>query len=168
MEVNRLPEPSFEDIALSKKYTVTPATKLQVSEGIDYVLGGIYRSSQKEVKMLFAVKRKKSKKKSRYLDRWTWIEYKNSSTKDGWIYGPAHFIAFERSKDFIIVNRKVLLDFLNSSNCKVQWDLPFVKEPKLAKYRVFFNKNTGCKIAQILSKDILGLTGVQVWKKTLI
>ena len=165
MELSHVPEPSFEDVALSKKYTVSAANKAQVAEGIDFILGGIYKSSNKEVKMLFALKRKKNKKKSRYMDRWTWIEYKNSKTRPGWIYGPVHFLAFERSNDFVVVSRKVLLDFLNSSKCKVQWDQPFVKEPKLAKYRVFQNKNTGCQIAQILTKDIISLEGAQVWKK---
>lgn len=165
MELSKVPEPSFEDVALSKKYTVQAASKAQVADGIDFILGGIYKASQKEVKMLFSLKRKKNKKRSRYMDRWTWIEYKNSKTRPGWIYGPAHFIAFERSNDFVVVSRKVLLDFLNSSKCKVQWDQPFVKEPKLAKYRIFQNANTGCQIAQILTKDIIALEGAQIWNK---
>ena len=115
--------------------------------------------------MLFAVKRKKSKQKSKYYDRWIWIEYKNSQGKAGWIYGPAHFIAFERSYDYVIINRKVLLEYLNSKKCKVRWDMPFVQEPKLAKYRLFSNKPSGFQISQILTKDILALEGVAVWKK---
>lgn len=160
-----MPDISFVELAEKRKYKIFPASKEQVKNGIDFEVGGVYKETNREVKMLFAVKRKKTKKKSRYLDRWTWIEYKNSSRKDGWIYGPAHFIAFERSNDFIIINRKVLLEFLNSSKCKVKWDMPFVKEPKDAKYRVYQNNTTGCQIAQILSKDLLGLEGSQVWKK---
>ncbi len=165
MEMEQSPDPSFLELAERRKYKVIPASREQVESGIDFVVKGVYRSTNKEVTMLFSVKRKKTKKKSRYLDRWTWIEYKNSFSKDGWIYGPAHFIAFERSKDFIIVSRKALLDFLTSSKCKVKWDLPFVKEPKDAKYRVYQNNNTGCQISQILSKDLLKLEGAQIWKK---
>ena len=165
MEIENIPEISFQDLAEQRKYKVFPASKDQVRSGIDFVVKGVYRKPQREVTMLFAVKRKKTKKKSRYLDRWTWIEYKNSSTKEGWIYGPAHFIAFERSNDYIVVSRKALLSFLNSAKCKVKWDMPFVKEPKDAKYRVYQNNSTGCQIAQILSKDLITLEGAQVWKK---
>ena len=115
--------------------------------------------------MLFAVKRKKNKKKNRYLDRWTWIEYRNTSKEAGWVYGPAHFIAFERSYDYIIVNRKVLLEYLNSKKCKVRWDMPFVSQAKEAKYRIYQNSKNGAQICQILSKDILALQGAVIWKK---
>jgi len=165
MELESFPDVSFVDLAEKRKYKVSPASRDQVRDGIDFEVKGVYKETNREVKMLFAVKRKKTKKKSRYLDRWTWIEYKNSVRKDGWIYGPAHFIAFERSNDFVIVSRKILLEFLNSSKCKVKWDMPFVKEPKDAKYRVYQNNNTGCQIAQILTKDLLSLEGSQVWKK---
>lgn len=165
MEIESIPEISFQDLAEQRKYKVFSASREQVSDGIDYIVKGVYKEPQREVTMLFAVKRRKTTKKSRYLDRWTWIEYKNRVNKDGWIYGAAHFIAFERSNDFIVVNRKALLSFLNSSKCKVKWDMPFVKEPKDAKYRVFQNNTTGCQIAQILSKDIMALEGAQVWKK---
>ena len=155
MDIEELPEVSFVDLAEEKKYKVFPASRDQVRQGIDFEVFGVYKDTNREVKMLFAVKRKKNTKKSRYMDRWTWIEYKNSVRKDGWIYGPAHFIAFERSRDFVVVSRKTLLEFLNSSKCKVKWDMPFVKEPKDAKYRIYQNN----------SKDLITLKGSQIWKK---
>lgn len=156
---------SFFDLAIRKKYLVERASKEDIHRGIDFYVKGKYKHLNKEVKMLFAVKRKKSKKKNRYLDRWTWVEYKNTSQKPGWIYGPAHFIAFERSNDYIIINRKVLLEYLNGKKSKVRWDMPFVAEPKEAKYRIYQNPRNGAQICQILSKDILSLEGASVWKK---
>ena len=165
MESQEIAEPTFYDLAIARNYLVERADKDDVKRGIDFYVQGKYKSTNKEVKMLFAVKRKKSKQKSKYYDRWTWVEYKNSRGEEGWIYGPAHFIAFERSFDYVIINRKVLLDYLNSKKCKVRLDMPFVPEPKLAKYRIFANKPSGFQISQILTKDILALEGAAVWKK---
>ncbi|SVC84013.1 uncharacterized protein METZ01_LOCUS336867, partial [marine metagenome] len=126
---------------------------------------GIYRDTNKEVNMLIAVKRKKSPKPSKYLDRWTWIEFKGTGAVDGWLYGIAHFIAFERSNDYIVVSRKSLLQYINSSKCRIRWDLPFVPTPREAKYRIYQNPKTRCQITQILSKDITKLEGAQIWEK---
>ena len=165
MEIESLDSYTFPELAKMRNYIVTQAGKDLVQKGIDFHLKGVYRNPTREVNLLFAVKRKKIRSKSKYADRWTWIEYKKSPKQDGWIYGPAHFIAFERSEDFIIVNHKVLLGFLISNKCRVRWDLPFVSSPKEAKYKIYANPRSGAKITQILSKDILKLEGVQVWKK---
>lgn len=165
MEIELIENYNFPELAQLRKYIVLPASKDLVARGIDYHLKGVYKNPRREVNLLFAVKRKKSKTKSKYTDRWTWIEYKKNPKEDGWIYGPAHFIAFERSDDFIIINRKVLLEFLVSPKCRVRWDMPFVKSPKEAKYKIYANPRTGSKISQILSKDIMKLEGVQIWKK---
>tara|TARA_B100000676_G_C17529670_1_gene556997 strand:- start:104 stop:601 length:498 start_codon:yes stop_codon:yes gene_type:complete len=157
---------TFPELARKKGYIVKDVDKALSKNGIDFHVQGIYRKTKKEVNMLFAVKRRKSKKKSKYLDRWTWIEYKKAGKGDGWIYGPAHFIAFERSNDFVIVNRKVLLDFLHSGKCRVRWDMPFVKTPKEAKYRIFQNPRSGAQITQVLTKEIIKLEGAQVWPKS--
>jgi len=164
MEIEDL-DATFSELARRRGYIVTDVGEELVRQGIDFHVQGIYRETNREVNMLFAVKRRKSKKKSKYLDRWTWIEYRRAGRKDGWVYGSAHFIAFERSNDFVVVSRKALLDFLNSSNCRVRWDLPFVKEPRDAKYRIFQSK-TGAHITQILTKEIIKLEGAQVWKKS--
>lgn len=164
MEIESIDNYNFAELAKLRKYKVSPADKDLVRQGVDYHLKGIYRKPDREVNLLFAVKRKKSKSQSKYADRWVWVEYNNSPSKEGWIYGPAHFIAFERSKDYIIINRKVLLNFLVSSKCKVRWDLPFVKSAREAKYKIYVTP-LGAKISQILAKDLLKLEGVQVWKK---
>ena len=157
---------TFPELARARGYIVSDVDKDLTKQGIDFHVKGIYRETNKEVNMLFAVKRRKSKKKSKYLDRWIWIEYKKAGRGEGWIYGPVHFFAFERSNDFVVVSRKALLDFLNSSKCRVRWDMPFVKEPREAKYRIYQNPKTGAQITQIHSKEILKIEGAQVWKKS--
>lgn len=166
MEKQNVEQLSFFELASQRKYIVERATSEDVAKGIDFYVKGKYQKTKKEVNMLFAVKRKKSKKYSKYYDRWIWIEYKKNKDQAGWIYGPVHFIAFERSKDFVIINRKVLLDYINSKHCKVRWDSPFVADAKNAKYRIYQNPRNGSQISQILIKDILDLEGVAIWKKS--
>lgn len=165
MEKQDTPQFSFFELASRRKYKIEKASNEHVKLGVDFYVQGKYQKTQKEVKMLFAVKRRKHKKASSYHDRWLWIEYKKHKDQEGWIYGPAHFVAFERSKDFLIINRKVLLDYLNSNKCKVRWDKPFVPEPKYAKYRIYQNPKNGSQICQILAKDLLKLKGVAIWLK---
>ena len=165
MEVEDL-DATFIELVKKRGYIVSDVDKSLSRKGIDFHVKGIYRKTNKEVNMLFALKRRKSKKKSKYLDRWTWIEYKKAGQGEGGIYGPVHFIAFERSNDFVIVSRKALLNFLNSGRCRVRWDMPFVSSPKEAKYRIFQNPQTGAQITQILTKEIIKLEGAQGWKKS--
>ena len=44
----------------------------------------------------------------------TWIEFKNVSGDDGWIYGKAHAIAFEREDIFDLINRVKLKKFVDN------------------------------------------------------
>ena len=165
MQIKEIEGLTFPELAALRKYKVKQASKEYINKGVDFHLKGVYKNPDREVNLLFAVKRKKQKNPSKYLDRWTWIEFQKNSESEGWIYGPAHFIAFERSFDYVIVNRKVLLDYVCSSQCQIRWDVPFVKHPKEAKYKVYFNKQNGAKISQILTKNIINLPGAQVWAK---
>tara|TARA_A200000159_G_C7332233_1_gene343472 strand:- start:2299 stop:2805 length:507 start_codon:yes stop_codon:yes gene_type:complete len=165
MDKQNIDQFSFFELASRRKYIVEKASFEDISRGIDFYVKGKYQKTKKEVNMLFAVKRKKSQNYSKYHDRWIWIEYKKHKDRPGWIYGPSHFIAFERSKDFVIINRKVLLDHINSKHCKVRWDSPFVADSRNAKYRIYQNPRNGSQISQILIKDIMNLEGVAIWKK---
>ena len=163
MEKQNVEQLSFFELASQRKYIVERATSEDVAKGIDFYVKGKYQKTKKEVNMLFAVKRKKSKKYSKYYDRWIWIEYKKNKDQAGWIYGPVHFIAFERSKDFVIINRKVLLDYINSRHCKVRWDSPFVADAKMQNIE-YIKTLSGSQISQILIKDILDLEGKRFGK----
>ena len=165
MQIEEVEGLSFPELAELKNYKVFQADQSFSKKGIDYHLKGVYKNPRREVNLLFAVKRRKQKNPSKYLDRWTWIEFNKTKDEDGWIYGPSHFVAFERSHDYVIINRKVLLDYVSSSKCKVRWDMPFVKDPRDAKYKIYNNPRSGARITQILTKDIIKLPGAQVWSK---
>lgn len=164
MKLVKLDDNLFAQLAKKRGYLVEAASREMVQRGIDLILKGVYRKTNKEVTMRFAVKRRKKNKSSRYLDRWTWLEFNASGGTDGWLYGAAHFIAFERSEDYIVVSRKALLSHAQKEG-RIRWDMPFVHSPKEAKYKIYKNPRTQAVITQILSKDILKLVGAESWKK---
>lgn len=92
-----------EDLFVSlfdKKFKVVPSSyKEQVKDHIDYYVYDNNRYFTVDVK---------AKKKFTKDDKEVWIEFKNVNGNNGWLYGTATVIAFEREKDFIIVSREKL------------------------------------------------------------
>lgn len=43
-----------------------------------------------------------------------WIELKNVQGRKGWVYNEADYIAFERSKEFLVVKRLSLVDLIDN------------------------------------------------------
>jgi len=150
---------SFEDLASERGYS-PERIRNQELDNVSHILQG-KGQSEKPISLKFDVKKIKNKKQSQ---EWLWIEFKNSSGKNGWIHGDAHFVAFERNYDFIIVNRKELLEWLSSSK-KIRYDLPFVNLAKKAKYRIYKRAGKKEEITQINIKDLQKLESYQLWEK---
>ena len=87
---------------------------------------------------------------------------KNVQGREGWIYGEADFIAFERAGDFIMAPRKKIIELIQS---KVRFDLGFVDRAAQAKYKVYQRKGRRDQITQIKMTDILGLKNISIWPK---
>ena len=62
-------------------------------------------------------------------DKWIWIEFNNVNGNDGWLYGEADYIAFERKKD---PGEKFPWSYLANKKIAI-WHK--IKENKLKKYR---------------------------------
>jgi len=149
---------SFEDLATLRGYSPKRTHKRQFSN-VTHILKAKGKSG-KPINILFDVKKIKNKKQNQ---EWLWLEFKNASGEAGWIHGDAHFIAFERDYDFIVVNRKEMIKMLN--NGKIRYDLPFVALAKKAKYRIYKRSGKPEEITQINVKDLKGLESYQLWKK---
>lgn len=150
---------SFEDLASERGYS-PERNRDRNYYNVSHILKGKGKEG-KLIKLKFDVKKIKNKKQSQ---EWLWIEFKNSRGKKGWIHGDAHFVAFERQYDFIIVNRKELLEWLNSSK-KIRYDLPFVNLAKKAKYKIYKRDGKKEEITQINAKDLEKLKSYQLWEK---
>lgn len=150
---------SFEDIASQKGYSPKRCFKNEY-DNVSHLLKAKGKNG-KPIEIRFDLKKIKNKKQSQ---EWLWIEFKNSKGKQGWVHGDAHFVAFERNYDFIVVNRKELLNFLNSGK-KIRYDLPFVTLAKKAKYRIYKRPGKKEEITQIHIKDLKTFESFQIWKK---
>jgi len=149
---------SFEDLATARGYSPKRAYRRDYNN-VTHLLKAKGKSG-KPMEIRFDVKKIKNKKQSQ---EWLWIEFKNAKGEDGWIHGDAHFVAFERNYDFIVVNRKEMVKMLNSG--KIRYDLPFVDLAKKAKYRIYKRSGKPEEITQINVKDLKDLKSYQVWKK---
>ena len=158
---------AFNYLAKLRKYKTLEVTRGDHINFISHRLKGISKDTKKEV--TFTIFLRKQSRPSKYSDNWVWVEFwrKRESRSDrahpGWVYGKAHFIAFETTKSFIFVSSKELLRFLNTSP-KIRYDLPLVAEPRNARYRILRDKN-GRESTQINFRDIKKLKGVQIWNK---
>ena len=149
---------SFDDLAAQRGYSPKRAKRREFNN-VTHLLKAKGKGG-KPIEIRFDVKKMKNKKQSQ---EWLWVEFKNSLGEDGWIHGDAHFVAFERKYDFIVVNRKELVAMLNNNT--VRYDLPFVKLAKRAKYRIYKRDGKKEEITQINIKDLKKLESYQLWEK---
>jgi hypothetical protein len=150
-------ENSFEFLAKQKGLKVRRASFRQQLSHIDFLL------TNKENKTFF-IDVKARKRISRYTDSFTddlvWIELKNVQGKEGWLYGAADFIAFERENDFVIVPRKNLILI-----CDKLITSKRVEKSTEALYCKFTRKSRKDELSLIKMQDILNGTKVQLWQK---
>lgn len=118
------------------------ATTLEQFKHIDVVS----RLGKIDVKSMKSVKRGKG-----IQDEFTWIEFKGNKGRPGWIYGQADFIAFERQKDFVLVNRNVLLSFAEQK-CDLSTS---VAAPELALYKSYTRKGKKDVISLVKMEDLV-------------
>jgi hypothetical protein len=150
---------SFEDIAALRGYSPERCRQKEY-KNVSHILKG--KGSQGQpIDLRFDVKKIKNRKQSQ---EWIWIEFKNAHGEPGWVHGHAHFVAFERNYDFIVVNRKELLTMLSDGR-KIRYDLPFVNLAKKAKYRIYKRAGKSEEITQINIKDLKQLKSFQLWLK---
>lgn len=150
---------AFREVALSRNYRLQPPSASQKANHVDFVMLG---QSKNKATISVTVDVKGFPPKS--SDKWTWIELKNAKGRAGWVYQEADFIAFERRNDFLIVSRKKLVNWLNTTP-KVKFDLPSVNKPWQAKYRLYSRPEKKEIITQILSQDLLDIPETQIWPK---
>ena len=150
---------SFEDLASAKGYSPQRPNRGDF-KNVSHILKA-KGSNGKPINLRFDVKKIKNLKQSQ---DWMWIEFKNSNGELGWVHGDSHFVVFERNLDFVVVNRKELLQMLSSGK-KVRYDLPFVNLAKKAKYRIYKRAGKKEEITQINIKDIKDLESCQIWLK---
>lgn len=99
-------EKTFVKMARARGCKVRKSTKHE-----DSALHFDFEISKGEVVKKIEVKaiKKISRKDSACQDEWAWVEFKNIVGGNGWIYGKADYVAFEREKDFVMIDRKEMV-----------------------------------------------------------
>ena len=152
-------EKSLEDLAREKGFVVTKATREQnMHDHIDTFLEGKNKTVSADVK----ARKRTSRRDKKFNDDWVWVELKNVQGRNGWLYGKADFIIFEREKDFVLVPRKGLIKLVNE---QVRFDLSFVEKAYQARYRIYQRARRRDQITQLKMEDILNINNVAIWNK---
>jgi len=101
-------EELFRVLAENRGYRVTDSTRLQQFSHIDFWLEKDNNKWSVEVK----ARKKVSRQSEDYDDSKVWIEWRNVAGKDGWLVDEngAQILVFEQENEFLIVERKKLLE----------------------------------------------------------
>lgn len=95
----------FVELAKERGIVVKEATKKQnIYEHWDYLLIKDNQEFKVDIKSMKRI----SRDDKSFQDEWFWIEFK-SVIGQGWIYGKADFLVFERETEFWFISRKKLL-----------------------------------------------------------
>ncbi len=149
----------FREEALSRHYKLKTPSPSQKASHVDFIMLGLSPS-----KTTLAVSLDVKCSQDNSSDKWQWLELRNSKGKPGWVYQEADFVVFETKKEFLLVNRKKLVNWLNTTN-KVRYDLPVVKKPWQAKYRLYSRSEKKEVITQVKTSDLADIPGTQLWAK---
>lgn len=104
-------ENGYKNILISRGFIVRDATLAEQLKHIDLFV------NYNGVEVGFEIKARKkiNRSDSSFQDSLVWIEIKNVNGDDGWLFGQANYIVFEREKDFIVIDREKLVSFVMST-----------------------------------------------------
>jgi hypothetical protein len=149
-------ENSFSRL-LSKKGTVRPASTFQQMRHIDFIL-----TTSKGENLRYEVKARKrvSRSDDQVNDDTVYLEFLNVRGDAGWLYGKSNFIAFEREKDFVIVDRLKLVKM-----AETKCDLALkVSSPSQCLYKAYTRWGRHDLISRVMMLDIEAIAD-EVWVK---
>jgi hypothetical protein len=151
-------EAIFESVAKKRNFAIQKATMKQQYAHIDFIL----TDNQKNKTYLIDVKARKkiSRHQKDFQDELIWIEFKNVLGNNGWLFGSADFIAFERQNDFVLVARKNLITLCEKIVKKEK-----ATNPADALYKTFSRKTRKDELSLIKMDDILSSTKTFIWPK---
>ena len=125
-------ETQFARLAVSRGWKVTEAIDRQdIDDHWDVLIEKGAERYRVDVKAMKRIKRGDAN----VQDRWVWIELRGVREGErGWLFGgKADWIAFERAKSFVIVERKTLAALI----LKLVDPKAIVTSPALAHYKVY-------------------------------
>jgi hypothetical protein len=158
-EIGSKSERVFAALAGGRGYTIRASSNEENRiKRVDF-----YLEKDKEIKGFDVKARKKiCAADKKYADHWTWVEFKNADGYDGWMYGEANYIAFEKENHFLVVCTKSLRELAESL---IDRSKEYVKSCGEAKYRIYQRRGQE-EIALIKTSDIARLKRKAIWLKS--
>jgi dipeptidyl aminopeptidase/acylaminoacyl peptidase len=142
-------EKSFKEILINEGFTVKDATVPEQKTHVDFIATKNNQITRYDVKARKRVNRQDDK----YQDDLIWIEIQNIWGGLGWLFGASDYIVFEREKDFVVVDRQKLADFV-TVHCNLRKNARYADEALYARYQRFGRKDC---LTMIRGEDVQGL-----------
>jgi hypothetical protein len=153
-------EETFAELAELNGYYIEESTNYSnIVEHIDFYLAS--KRGLDDFSVDVKARKKSRRNNTWYDDQMVWVEFHNVAGKKGWLYGEADKIAFEREKDFVIVDRVALTKFCEKAVAPI-----FVKNVNEALYKIYRRKTRKDVISMVLMTDIVDdIENIIYWNK---
>jgi hypothetical protein len=123
-------EEAFKEILLSRGFKVRDADGVEQRNHVDL----ISTENNKNVRYDVKARKKVSRSDEVYQDELVWVELLNVRGDLGWVYGSSDYLVFEREKDFIVVSREKLADFIQKT-CNFRKEAQHSSDALYCKYQ---------------------------------
>jgi hypothetical protein len=129
-------ENSFKNLLISEGLQVRDADTVEQRNHVDLIANENNQNVRYEIKS----RKKISRSDDDYQDSLVWIEIQNVRGDLGWLFGASDYIVFERNKDFVVVDREKLADFVTRT-CNLRKVARNAGEALYARYQRFGRKD---------------------------
>jgi hypothetical protein len=129
-------EASFKDLLINEGLHVREADMVEQRNHVDLIVNENNRKVRYEIKS----RKKINRSDDQYQDSLIWIEIQNVRGDLGWLFGASDYIVFERNKDFVVVDREKLADFVTRT-CNLRKVARHADEALYSRYQRFGRKD---------------------------
>jgi len=154
-QMGQAAESSFSGL-LATRGSVREASTPEQMQHVDFIL----TTNGQEIKYEVKARKKVMRGHAQATDETVWIEFLNVRGDLGWLYGKAHYIAFERADDFVIVNREKLIE-MAEAKCQLQQK---VSSAGQALYRGYTRYGRNDLVSMVYMTDIESIAH-EIWQK---
>jgi hypothetical protein len=159
-ELGAKAEADFYKLACKKYKFVKKSDRQQDINHVDFICKFNANPLSHEKKIEVKSMKGFSKKHPKQFE-WLWMEFKNVTGKNGWLYGKADLIAFELENCFLVVERKSLVSFCEK-NCNLA---SLADKPENAKYTGYNRNNRKDLTSLVLTSDVIKNCKYSIWEK---
>ncbi len=149
-------EEQFKLLAESKGYEVVVVSREMQFSHVDFIL----KKDGEQWKFECKGRKKIRRADENFADHITWVEFKRTDGRNGWLFGSADQVAIEQENEFIIIARKDLLELAEKLVDRTK-TVDRAHKAQNVSYRRFGRKD---EISYILTSEIRK-SNIKIWNK---